>query len=82
MATQKATWLGIELLDRHSVLVNEDGSTDELQPDLAKFLQDALGPMPEAALKTTLHEILWDIGIGDMGDLNGASLTEILEGIF
>lgn len=92
MATQSATWGRVELLDRGSELVNEDGSRDELDPDLAAALQAHLGLTVEArhpgthsssnaGLRAFLNELLPDLGIASMEDLNGVSLTAILEGI-
>ncbi len=94
MTTQAATWGGYHFLDRQSELVNEDGSRDCLDPDLAQALIQTLGPttnrplyandpqrFEDSHLKAALLEILPDIGIADMADISGVSLEELLQGI-
>lgn len=95
MTTQAATWGGFHFIDRQSDLVNEDGSRDCLDPDLAQALIQTLGPTTnrplyandrtahdeDPHLKAALREILTDIGIADMDDLGGVSLEELLQGI-
>lgn len=81
MVSQSKVWADFELIDRQSVLVNEDGSKDELQPELAQALQAALGPMPKPAMRTFLRDVLADVGIADMADLDGTTITEIVQGI-
>ena len=81
MTTQKATWKGFELLDRQSVLVAEDGSKDELDPDLAAALQANLGPMSSSGMRSFLTELLASEGISSMDDLGGEQLTTLIAGI-
>lgn len=81
MATISKTWKDFELLDRQSTLINEDGSKDELNPELAQALLAHLGPMPEAGLRTFLRDLLADEGIASLEDLSGESLTTIIQGI-
>lgn len=81
MTTQTKTWANFELLDRQSILINEDGSKDELNPELAQALRDHLYPMPDKAIREFIRDILADIGVADMADLSGADLTTILRGI-
>lgn len=79
--TEKATWGGFELLDRDSVLVNDDGGTAILEPELAQALQAAIGLNNAAGLRGFLNEVLWSEGIGTMDELGGESLTNLIQGI-
>lgn len=81
MVTQKAAWKGFELLDRQSVLATEDGTKEELDPELAATIQAALGPQTDVGLRSFLTELLADAGIGDMDDLGGEQLTSLVQGI-
>lgn len=78
MATQAATWG--ELIDREP-LMNEDGSRDELYPDVAAALLANAGLTERKQRQVFLNELLPEIGIASVADLGGQSLTELLEGI-
>ncbi len=78
--TQTSTWG--ELLDRVQPFY-EDGTRDELDPDLASALLEGVfgsnpGPKQRQAF---LDELLPAYGICCVEDLGGESLTEVLEGI-
>lgn len=79
--TQSGLWGGVELLDRGSVLVNRGGTTDILDRDLAEALLSQLGNISPKGLRSLLLELLPEIGVADMGDLDGADLAELLGGI-
>ena len=79
--TEKAAWGGVELLDRESVFVLDDGDSAILEPELAQALQSAIGLTNAAGLRGFLNEVLWSEGIGTMDELGGESLTNILQGI-
>lgn len=96
MTTQRAAWGGFNFIDRDSILINEDGTTDVLDPDLLAAVQtfletgsgvaDKRNPgrysTADPGLRAFLNELLPDIGIASMEDLNGESLESLLEGIF
>lgn len=81
MTTQKAAWKGFELLDRGSVLVTEDGTSDDLDPDLTAALLASMDAGSPAGVREFLTEVLADVGIADMEDLGGEQLSEIVQGI-
>ncbi len=87
MTTQAAAWKGRpgtrghELLDRQSVLVDEDGNPGDLAPDLTAALRDAIDPVSDWGIREFLDEVLADVGIADMDDLGGEQLSSVLEGI-
>lgn len=87
MTTQAAAWKGrpgtrgYELLDRQSVLVDEDGNPGDLDPDLTAALRDAIDPVSDWGIREFLDEVLADVGIADMDDLGGEQLSSVLEGI-
>ena len=89
MVTQAVAWGRFNFIDRQSVLVNEDGGKDDLDPDLTAALQSAIPNLPtfgprgreDPRLSVFLREVLTDIGVGDMSDLDTTSLTELLQGI-
>lgn len=78
--TSKATWGGFLFLDRDSLLINEDGSTDELDPELASALLSVFDSTTEQSLKAFLDELIPDLDIGSMEDLDADSLKELLQG--
>ena len=90
MVTQAATWGNFNFLDRHSVLVLEDGSRDSIDPELTAALLTTIDARPnkrghrrnaeDQALGPFLREVLSDLGIGSMEDIGEATLAELLEG--
>lgn len=81
MTTQKAAWKGFELIDRESVLVDEDGGKDDLDPDLTAALLSAMETGTPQGVRELLTEILADEGAAEMEDLDGEQLSSIVQGI-
>lgn len=81
MTTQKAAWKGFEFIDRQSVLIDEDGGKDDLDPDLTAALLDAMETSTPQGVREFLTEILADAGVGDMADLGTEQLSSIVGGI-
>ncbi len=79
--TNRAAWGGFNFLDRESVLVDEDGGTSVLDPELASVLQSAISPFTEGTLTAFLNEVMDDLALYTMEDLGGESLEALLEGI-
>ena len=89
MVSQAVSWGRFNFLDRQSVLINEDGSREDLKPDLAAALLSVIGNVPRFGprgfeardVATLLREILADIGVASMEDMGATSLSELLQGI-
>ncbi len=79
--TQKHNLFDFELLDRSSELINEDGSRDDIDPLLTTALMSSLGFDDPMGVRAFLRELTNDIGIATLEDLNGETLTNLLEGI-
>ncbi|MCL5459826.1 hypothetical protein M3M33_14415, partial [Loigolactobacillus coryniformis] len=71
----------VELLDRESVFVLDDGDSAILEPELAQALQSAIGLTNAAGLRGFLNEVLFAEGIVTMDELGGESLTSLIQGI-
>lgn len=96
MPTQSSAWGGFLFIDRDSVLVNDDGTKDALDPDLIEALQagfesgsgvaDTRNPgrysTADPGLRALFNELMPEIGIGSMDDLDNSTLEQLLEGIF
>lgn len=81
MTTQAKVWGDFYFLDRQSDLLNEDGSRDILDPDLAAALIENIGAGSPAGLNALLQELMPELGVGSMEDLPAVPLEEILQGI-
>jgi len=83
MTTQAKVWGDFYFLERQSELLNEDGSRDILDPDLAAALihNAGLDNNPKG-LNAFLQELMPELGVGSMEEIPAVPLEELLEGIF
>ncbi len=80
--TQKFYLRDFELLDRDSPLINDDGSTTELDPESVTAFLSAIELTDSTEIRDFLRELTNDWGIASLADLDGTPLASLLEGIF
>lgn len=95
MVAQRAIWGGVLFLDRDSEFVNDDGSREDIDRErtqMALAFLEGLGLTPKSIpgrygteqpeYRQLFNELLPDLGIGSMDDIDLASITDLVEGIF